>query len=118
MATTAMNKPKIEQGEEVEAEATMFSTQIPDDREALLEFMDQRAKSIQRLKDQISSFDRKVSSFFFALTNCCYLLIRLLRFSLFFIYSSCFSWSTILCKLCNFSCSIASTVFKCLGLIS
>jgi hypothetical protein len=67
MATTAMNKPKIEQGEEVEveAEARTFSTQIPDDREALLEFMDQRAKSIQRLKDQISSLDRKVSSFFF-----------------------------------------------------
>ncbi|KAG7555884.1 WD40 repeat [Arabidopsis suecica] len=61
MATTAMNKPKIEQGEEVEAEVRAFSTQIPDDREALLEFMDQRAKSIQRLKDQISSFDRKLA---------------------------------------------------------
>lgn len=64
MATTAMKKPKIEQGEEAETEPKSFSTQIPDDREALLEFMDQRAKSIQRLKDQISSFDRKVSSFF------------------------------------------------------
>lgn len=65
MATTAMKKPKIEKGEEAEVEAKTFSTQIPDDREALLEFMDQRAKSIQRLKDQISNLDRKVSSFFF-----------------------------------------------------
>lgn len=82
MATTAMKKPKIEQGEEAEAEAEpiSFSTQIPDDREALLEFMDQRAKSIQRLKDQISRLDRKVS--FFLL-----------------ICFSCFNWSSILYKL-------------------
>lgn len=56
----AMNKPKIEQGEEEEA-----NTQIPDDREALLEFMDQRARSIKHLKDQISIFERKVSSSFY-----------------------------------------------------
>ncbi|XP_010454282.1 PREDICTED: uncharacterized protein LOC104736061 [Camelina sativa] len=61
MATTAMKKPKIEQGEEVEVVAKSFSTQIPDDREALLEFMDQRAKSIQSLKDQISILDRKLA---------------------------------------------------------
>lgn len=60
MAT--MKKPKIEQGEE---EAAKSNTQIPDDREALLEFMDQRANSIKRLKDQISILERKVSSSFF-----------------------------------------------------
>ncbi|KAL1189174.1 hypothetical protein V5N11_032588 [Cardamine amara subsp. amara] len=61
METTAMKKPKIEQGEEAETEPKSLSTKIPDDREALLEFMDKRAKSIQRLKDQISSFDRKLA---------------------------------------------------------
>ncbi|EOA20119.1 hypothetical protein CARUB_v10000397mg [Capsella rubella] len=64
MATTAMIKPKIEHGEEgevTEVEAKTFSTKIPDDREALLEFMDQRANSIQRLKDEISILDRKLA---------------------------------------------------------
>lgn len=63
MAATAFKEPKIEQGE-AESEANTSSTQIPDDKEALLEFMDQRAHSIQHLKDQISIFERKVSSFF------------------------------------------------------
>ncbi|ESQ42009.1 hypothetical protein EUTSA_v10013007mg [Eutrema salsugineum] len=58
----AMKKPKIEQGEaEADAEANTFSTQIPEDREALLEFMDRRAKSIKRLEDQISNFERKLA---------------------------------------------------------
>ncbi|CAN6840328.1 unnamed protein product [Brassica oleracea] len=36
-------------------------TQIPDDKEGLLEFMDQRAKSIQLCKDQISILERKLA---------------------------------------------------------
>lgn len=66
MAATAFKEPKIEQ-REAEAEANTSSTQIPDDKEALLEFMDQCANSIQRLKDQISIFERKV---FFLLLLC------------------------------------------------
>ncbi|KFK26240.1 hypothetical protein AALP_AA8G221600 [Arabis alpina] len=55
MATmTAIKKPKIEKGEE---EA---NTQIPGNREALLAFMDQRSKSIQGLKDQISILEKKL----------------------------------------------------------
>lgn len=57
----AMKKPKVEQGEE----ANTLSTQIPDDKEGLIDFMDQRAKSIEALKDQLSNLERKVSSLFF-----------------------------------------------------
>ncbi|CAN8252399.1 unnamed protein product [Cochlearia groenlandica] len=56
---TMLKKPKIEKVEE--AESNKFTTQIPDDREALLEYMDERAKSIQRFKDQISFFERKLA---------------------------------------------------------
>ncbi|CAA7059084.1 unnamed protein product [Microthlaspi erraticum] len=59
MATTALKEPKTEQGE-ADTEANSSSTQIPNDKEALLDYMDQRANSIQRLKDQISSFERKL----------------------------------------------------------
>lgn len=62
MATAAMKKRRIEEEEE---EEEVVSSQIPDDKEGLLEFMDQRAKSIQRCKDQISILERKVLSFFF-----------------------------------------------------
>lgn len=62
MATAAMKKRRIEE-EETEEEAS----QIPDDKEGLLEFMDQRAKSIQCCKDQISIFERKVLFFFLSL---------------------------------------------------
>ncbi|KAF8097851.1 hypothetical protein N665_0280s0050 [Sinapis alba] len=53
-ATAALKKQKIE-------EEKVLSTQIPDDKEGLLEFMDQRAKSIQRCKDQISILERKLA---------------------------------------------------------
>lgn len=53
----AMKKPKVEQGEE----AKTLSTQIPDDKEGLIDFMDQRANSIEALKDQLSNLERKVS---------------------------------------------------------
>ncbi|CAG7910826.1 unnamed protein product [Brassica rapa] len=53
----AMKKPKVEQGEE----ANTLSTQIPDDKEGLIDFMDQRAKSIEALKDQLSNLERKLS---------------------------------------------------------
>ncbi|KAF8113457.1 hypothetical protein N665_0050s0105 [Sinapis alba] len=60
MATwAAMKKPKVEQGEE--AEANTVSTQIPDDKEGLIDFMDQRANSIEALKDQLSNLDRKLA---------------------------------------------------------
>lgn len=58
----AMKKPKVEQQGE-EAEANTVSTQIPDDKEGLIDFMDQRAKSIESLKDQLSILDRKVLLF-------------------------------------------------------
>ncbi|CAH8286042.1 unnamed protein product [Eruca vesicaria subsp. sativa] len=58
MAT--MKKPKVEQGEE-EAEANTLSTKIPDDKEGLIDFMDQRAKSIEVLKDQLTSLERKLA---------------------------------------------------------
>lgn len=54
-AATAMKKRRIE-----EEEARTLASQIPDDKEGLLEFMDQRAKSIQLCKDQISILERKV----------------------------------------------------------
>ncbi|XP_010552439.1 PREDICTED: protein tipD isoform X2 [Tarenaya hassleriana] len=58
MAATMM-MPKIEEVEEVDAE--MGFARIPDDREALLAFMDERAKKIQRLKDHITVYERKLS---------------------------------------------------------
>ena len=51
---------KIRRFEEEEAEENVLATQIPNDKECLLEFMDQRAKSIQLCKDQISILERKV----------------------------------------------------------
>ncbi|KAG2300083.1 hypothetical protein Bca4012_011662 [Brassica carinata] len=61
MATwAAMKKPKVEQQGE-EAEVNTVSTQIPDDKEGLIDFMDQRAKSIESLKDQLSILDRKLA---------------------------------------------------------
>ncbi|CAF2136767.1 unnamed protein product [Brassica rapa] len=55
-AATAMKKRRIE-----EEEARTLASQIPDDKEGLLEFMDQRAKSIQLCKDQISILERKLA---------------------------------------------------------
>ncbi|CAH8390080.1 unnamed protein product [Eruca vesicaria subsp. sativa] len=58
MAAAAMKKRRIQEEEE---EANTLSTQMPDDKEGLLEFMDQRAKSIQHCKDQIQIFETKLA---------------------------------------------------------
>lgn len=54
---------KKQRFEEKEAEASVLATQIPDDKECLLQFMDQRAKSIQLCKDQILILERKILFF-------------------------------------------------------
>lgn len=63
MATSAaMKKPKVEEEAEAEAANRLSAHQIPNDKEGLIDFMDQRAKSIEALKHQLSNLDRKVSS--------------------------------------------------------
>ncbi|KAJ0266422.1 Uncharacterized protein HA466_0004350 [Hirschfeldia incana] len=54
----AMKKPKVEQGEE--AKTLPSTSQIPDDKEGLIDFMDQRAKSIESLKLQLNNLERKL----------------------------------------------------------
>lgn len=65
MATSAaMKKPKVEEEAEAEAANRLSAHQIPNDKEGLIDFMDQRAKSIEALKHQLSNLDRKVLSSF------------------------------------------------------